>query len=212
MGERRTVCVTDRMASAMRYGFAMANVARRCSSFSSSNNSRRLFQLSRSRLAVGVACRAAVQRTLSSYATKVEGAADSEDFRVFLTDASGKAISPWHDVPLYADEGKGTVNFFCEIPKETSAKMECATDEPKNPIKQDTKKGKLRFYPYNINWNYGLLPQTWEDPAVAHPELEVMGDNDPVDVVEVGSAPCEIGGVYKVKPIGALAMIDDGEQ
>ncbi len=27
------------------------------------------------------------------------------------------------------------------------------------------KKGKLRFYPYNINWNYGLLPQTWEDPA-----------------------------------------------
>ena len=25
--------------------------------------------------------------------------------------------------------------------------------------------GKLRFYPYNINWNYGMLPQTWEDPA-----------------------------------------------
>lgn len=139
--EEETLCVTHLMASAMRYGFAMANVARRCSSFSSGNNSRRLFQLSRSRLAVGVACRAAVQRTLSSYATKVEGAADSEDFRVFLTDASGKAISPWHDVPLYADEGKGTVNFFCEIPKETSAKMECATDEKTNPIKQDTKKG-----------------------------------------------------------------------
>ena len=121
----------------------------------------------------------------------------------------GAPISPWHDIPL--DAGDGLLNFICEIPKETSAKMEVATDEPKNPIKQDTKKGKLRFYPYNINWNYGLLPQTWEDPAVAHPELEVMGDNDPVDVVEVGSAPCEIGGVYKVKPIGALAMIDDGE-
>jgi hypothetical protein len=38
-------------------------------------------------------------------------------------------------------------------------------DEPNTPIKQDVKKGKLRFYPYNINWNYGLLPQTWEDPA-----------------------------------------------
>ena len=25
-------------------------------------------------------------------------------------------------------------------------------DEPNNPIKQDTKKGKLRNYPYNINW------------------------------------------------------------
>ena len=40
-----------------------------------------------------------------------------------------------------------------------------AQDEEGTPIKQDTKKGKLRFYPYNIDWNYGLLPQTWEDPA-----------------------------------------------
>jgi inorganic pyrophosphatase len=37
--------------------------------------------------------------------------------------------------------------------------------EPTNPLKQDTKNGKLRFYPYNITWNYGFLPQTWEDPA-----------------------------------------------
>ena len=37
--------------------------------------------------------------------------------------------------------------------------MEVATDEPHTPIKQDVKKGKLRDYPYNINWNYGLLPQ-----------------------------------------------------
>jgi hypothetical protein len=45
-------------------------------------------------------------------------------------------------------------------------------DEPSTPIKQDTKKGKLRFYPYNINWNYGLLPQTWEDPTHKNPELD----------------------------------------
>lgn len=45
-------------------------------------------------------------------------------------------------------------------------------DEPATPIKQDTKKGKLRFYPYNINWNYGLLPQTWEDPAHKNAELD----------------------------------------
>jgi inorganic pyrophosphatase len=44
-------------------------------------------------------------------------------------------------------------------------------DEPRTPIKQDTKKGKLRFYPYNINWNYGLLPQTWEDPGHSNEEL-----------------------------------------
>ena len=43
-------------------------------------------------------------------------------------------------------------------------------DEVKTPIKQDVKKGAIRFYPYNINWNYGLLPQTWEDPAHANEE------------------------------------------
>ena len=118
-------------------------------------------------------------------------------------------ISPWHEIPLYA--GEGNLNFICEIPKETSAKMEVATDEVGTPIKQDIKKGKLRFYPYNINWNYGLLPQTWEDPAHKHPELQVNGDNDPVDVVEIGSAALKRGGVYQVKPLGVYAMIDDGE-
>lgn len=54
-------------------------------------------------------------------------------------------ISPWHDIPLHSDDG--LLNFVVEIPKETSAKMEVATEEPNTPIKQDTKKGKLRYYP-----------------------------------------------------------------
>ena len=77
-------------------------------------------------------------------------------------------MSAWHDVPLYA--GDGLLNFVCEIPKESAAKMELATDEVSNPIKQDIKKGNLRFYPYNINWNYGMLPQTWEDPDHKNPD------------------------------------------
>lgn len=128
---------------------------------------------------------------------------------MFFADKSGSTVSPWHDIPLYTDDGK--VNFVCEIPKETSAKMEVATDEEKTPIKQDIKKGKLRFYPYNINWNYGLLPQTWEDPDKKNSDLDAMGDNDPVDVVEIGSQALKMGGVYKVKPLGVYAMIDEGE-
>lgn len=90
--------------------------------------------------------------------------------------------------------------------------MEVATDEQHTPIKQDTKKGKLRYYPYNIHWNYGLLPQTWEDPSFANSEVEgALGDNDPVDVVEIGERRGKIGEVLKVKPVAALAMIDEGE-
>eukprot|EP00257_Ricinus_communis_P025661 XP_025013075.1 soluble inorganic pyrophosphatase 6, chloroplastic isoform X2 [Ricinus communis] len=58
--------------------------------------------------------------------------------------------------------------------------MEVATNEPFNATKQDTKKVQLRSYPYNINWNYGLLLQTWEDPSFANTEVEgALGDNDP---------------------------------
>ncbi|KAK4378547.1 hypothetical protein RND71_000409 [Anisodus tanguticus] len=86
--------------------------------------------------------------------------------------------------------------------------MEVATDEQHTPIKQDTKKGKLRYYPYNIHWNYGLLPH----PSFANSEVEgAFGDNDPVDVVEIGDSRGKIGQVLKVKPLTALALIDEGE-
>ena len=39
----------------------------------------------------------------------------------------------------------------------------------------------------------------------------LTGDNDPVDVVEIGERQLETGGVYAVKPLAVLAMIDDGE-
>lgn len=117
-------------------------------------------------------------------------------------------ISPWHDVPLRNGD---YFNCLIEIPKFTKAKMEIATKEKFNPIAQDIKKGKLREYHGPIFWNYGCLPQTWEDPTVFHPELEVYGDNDPVDVVEIGSKALPTGTICKIKILGAIAMIDDGE-
>ncbi|GMH03057.1 hypothetical protein Nepgr_004896 [Nepenthes gracilis] len=141
---------------------------------------------------------------------KDEGQPETLDYRVFFLHNSGKKISPWHDIPL--NSGNGVFNFIVEIPKESSAKMEVATDEPYTPIKQDTKKGKLRYYPYNINWNYGLLPQTWEDPSFSNPDIEgAFGDNDPVDVVEIGEKQRNIGEILNIKPLAALAMIDEGE-
>jgi inorganic pyrophosphatase len=148
-------------------------------------------------------------RRLTARAYKSETKGEGLDFRMHFFDGSER-ISPWHDIPLKASSG--TYNFVCEIPKETDAKMECATDEEGNPIKQDIKKGKLRFYPYNINWNYGFLPQTWEDPEHKNEECGgVFGDNDPLDVVEISSQSLKMGGVYPVKCVGTYAMIDDGE-
>jgi len=150
----------------------------------------------------------ATTTVMSAYQSSKVGDYLSLEFRCFY-EKDGKRISPWHDVPL--KNADGSFNFICEIPKETKAKMEVATDEKLTPIKQDTKKGKLRDYPYNINWNYGMLPQTWEDPQHVHPTMNVKGDNDPVDVVEIGSTQLEMGSVTPVKPLGVYAMIDEGE-
>ena len=45
----------------------------------------------------------------------------------------------------------------------------------------------------------------------SEPDAGAQGDNDPVDVVEIGEQRLTTGNVYPVKPLAVLAMIDDGE-
>jgi inorganic pyrophosphatase len=138
---------------------------------------------------------------LRAASTTTVGTPGSEDFRVFFTN-NGNTISPWHDIPLRSGEN---FNVVIEIPKFTKAKMEISTKEPYNPIAQDRKNGKLRDYHGPIYWNYGAFPQTWEDPNVDHPVVNAKGDNDPLDLVEIGSESLATGSVHEVRPIQALS-------
>jgi len=79
------------------------------------------------------------------------------------------------------------------------------------------------FSSCNIHWNYGLLPQTWEDPSFAKSEVEgALGDNDPsIPLIMIidsrlyhnailgvqHNIPKPLGEVVKVKPLGASSMI-----
>ena len=101
----------------------------------------------------------------------------------FLRDGgSGTPISPWHDVPLMNKSGvhAGTFNMVVEIPKWTRQKFEVDTTETFNPIRQDlTKEGHLRAYDYgDMLFNYGMLPQTWENPHVPCEHSGLKGDDD----------------------------------
>jgi inorganic pyrophosphatase len=60
-------------------------------------------------------------------------------------------------------------------------------------------------------FNYGAFPQTWEDPKHTTPDTGFAGDNDPIDAIEIGTRILRSGSVTKVKVLGCLAMIDDGE-
>jgi len=129
----------------------------------------------------------------------------------FVGDDGVTPISPWHDLPLYPGDSKKLVNFVCEIPRGSTAKLEVQKKLPNNPIMQDTKKGELRYYTYGSPFfNYGMLPQTWEDPAESGFNGTV-GDNDPLDVMEVGSLTYAVGQMRRVKVLGDLELVDQGE-
>ena len=201
------------------------------------------------------------------YTVRKVGQPNTLEHRIYI-EKDGVPVSPFHDIPLYANEQQTTLNMIVEIPRWTNGKLEvCRTashqanrsitsivprrciralceeannvfdqiskEEELNPIKQDVKKGKLRFvrncFPHKgYLWNYGAFPQvsslktlpatssltllqTWEDPNVVHPETKAKGDNDPLDVCEIGELVATPGQVKQVKVLGVMALLDEDE-
>ena len=122
-----------------------------------------------------------------AYSARKIGAPNTLEHRIYI-EKDGVPVSPFHDIPLYANEQQTVLNMIVEIPRWTNAKMEVcqyifrlaphyrlhrfevnwplqiSKEEPLNPIKQDIKKGKLRYvrncFPHKgYLWNYGAFPQ-----------------------------------------------------
>jgi len=157
-----------------------------------------------------------VQSTILPHDYKVNsvGTYGEADYRVFFQQKD-KKISPWHDIPLEAGKSENNdriFNYISEISRGKVEKMEINKKDEWNPIKQDVKKGVLRkitYCPYL--WNYGAFPQTWEDPEVKDHLTGLVGDGDPLDVCEIGIHTHKIGDVIRVKVVGVLGLIDEGE-
>lgn len=153
-----------------------------------------------------------VNAPMDSYSTIKTGSKYSESYRVYVT-KNNEVVSPFHDIPY-----KNQKYFTCvnEIPRFEHAKFEICKNEKFNPIKQDIKKGKVRFvknvFPmFGYPFNYGAIPQTWEDPTHKDSLIDALGDNDPIDVIEVGKRIKETGEVYHAKILGAVGLLDEGE-
>lgn len=152
-----------------------------------------------------------------SYSTVERGQPNSLSYRVYVkNEQTNSFVSPFHDVPLVSNSDNHLFNCVVEIPRWSNAKMEINKKEKLNPIIQDIKSNKLRFvnncFPYHgYIWNYGALPQTFEDPSHVDELTGCNGDNDPLDVCEIGSKVHTRGSVVSVKVLGALGLIDEGE-
>lgn len=149
-----------------------------------------------------------------TYGIKKFGKEYTKEYTAYIT-KDNKVISPFHDIPATDNDFK-LVNVVNEIPRFTNAKKEINKKEEYNPIKQDIKDSKVRFvknmYPIKgYIWNYGAIPQTWESTEVNDTRTGIKGDNDPIDVIEIGDRIIPTGTVYQAKVLGAIAMIDGGE-
>ncbi|KAI8331920.1 inorganic pyrophosphatase [Chlamydoabsidia padenii] len=151
--------------------------------------------------------------------TRKIGSPFTTNYSIYFENEQGVVISPFHDIPLYADANNDTIyNMVVEIPRWTNAKFEINKETPLNPIKQDLTKDNhqpryvpnlypLKGYP----WNYGALPQTWEDPHHKAKDTGAIGDNDPIDVIEIGDKVGETGEIKQVKLLGVFGLIDQDE-
>ena len=125
-------------------------------------------------------------------------------------------ISPWHDIPFTLgkdEQGVPLLSFVCEIPRGTREKFEIHKSVSHNPLLQDVhKNGTLREYVYSpAIVNYGAITQTWEDPEEPDEDTTFGGDNDPIDVLQLNEGSCTRGAVQRVRVLGGLALVDDGE-
>lgn len=100
-------------------------------------------------------------------------------------------MNPWHDVELGADAPE-IVPAIVEIPKGSKVKYEL--NKASGLIQVDRILMSSVIYPAN----YGFIPRTYCD------------DNDPLDVLVLGSEPIVPLAIMRAKAIGVMKMEDQG--
>lgn len=96
----------------------------------------------------------------------------------------------WHGISAGSPE---SINVIIEIPKLSRVKYEL--DKETGLIHVD----RVLYSPMHYPANYGFSPQTLWD------------DGDPLDVLVMSYEPFVPGCLVRVRPIGVMEMIDDGE-
>ncbi|XP_059578127.1 inorganic pyrophosphatase 2, mitochondrial isoform X2 [Alligator mississippiensis] len=128
---------------------------------------------------------------LAGYGSEPRGPPRSAQHRLYFKNAEGKYISPFHDIPLFA-----------------------ASEEDKEiPAKRSKINGSEVVFNMVVEvprWTNAKM-ETWEDPNHTDNSTGCCGDNDPIDVCEIGSKVRSSGEIVQVKVLGVLALIDEGE-
>ncbi len=111
-----------------------------------------------------------------------------------------KNINLFHEVPIFNDDG--SVNAVIEVPSGENQKWMVSKKTGK--LKWEKKNNSFRYIKYlGYPVNYGIIPQTITPKGDG-------GDGDPIDILVIGEKFTK-GSVVKVKIIGVMKMLDNGE-
>jgi len=126
-----------------------------------------------------------------------------------------RLMSSWHGLEFSAStQQKYHVTGVIEVTKGTRAKFEMSKETVSNPIfsdvnlNKDTGAKQLRKYGVAPIFNYGFIPQTWED------NRNMNGDGDPIDLCDIGQhkdTGKPIMAVCDYLVLGCLGLIDQKE-
>ncbi|KAL1449143.1 hypothetical protein WDU94_000368 [Cyamophila willieti] len=147
-----------------------------------------------------------------------QGTPNTTEHRIYFKSQHG-FVSPLNDIPLFVNLSQHVFNMVVEIPKGTNAKMSMSLGEALNPIKHEMVNDEHPRYVHLAHvtphhgyiWNYGALPNTWENPSENEAHTGYKGDGNPMDVVEIGDRVAKRGEILQVQCLGALALIVDGK-
>jgi inorganic pyrophosphatase len=98
------------------------------------------------------------------------------------------------------------------MPLGTLQKFEVTPHLPQNAIQEDEKGSKrLQAFGRPVPFNYGCFPQTYRDPNQTDKFFNAPGDDDPLDVLDLGDNVVGVGEVVRCRPLGAVCLIDEGQ-
>ncbi|MEM9694835.1 MAG: inorganic diphosphatase [Myxococcota bacterium] len=103
-------------------------------------------------------------------------------------------MHPWHDLPNNPDTADEFFSVVIEIPRGSKLKYEL--DKPTGLLRVDRVLFSSVIYPAN----YGFLPRTYCE------------DNDPLDVLVLGTEPVQPLSIMTARAIGMMCMQDEGER
>merc|ERR1712098_476672 len=75
----------------------------------------------------------------SQYTTRKVAAPNTLEHRIYI-EKDGVPVSPFHDIPLYANEQQTILNMIVEIPRWTNAKMEISKADLLNPSSKTSRR------------------------------------------------------------------------